>query len=203
MIRLPKVLLYLNSTVIPFTLKINYLYLHAAATNSRVSKPNENSQSSHAETDIDSQGDSKNFPKESHSDIPNRKELCRLMGVEYTNKSRMEFLRSVVIRFCSSHGLELDKSWRKYSMDTLWPLVKGCTSYMNRVHLSGATPWTRTTTQHVMRAICMDCVRNANSKERAAAKRSMKRSMSVSQDPPTVRQIEHPSVQVKTSKQKP
>jgi hypothetical protein len=107
--------------------------------------------------------------------IPSRKKLSELMGIEHNDKGLKQKLRRCVEEFCVQRNVKFDKSWNLYSVEMLWPLVKACTLYMNRSILTGKKPWTRSTTLHVMHAICLDKVRNNNSRAQAARKRRAKK----------------------------
>ena len=76
----------------------------------------------------------------------------------------------------------MSKAFTEYSYpETMYPIIKGCTTYMNREVLAKSQfQWTRTVTQHVIHSIFEDTRRNEGSKAKSAAKRKGKRELAVS-----------------------
>ena len=124
--------------------------------------------------------------KASSGKKPGREELARAMGVEYTDKASKTYLRGRVKEYVSRYVDMSKAAFTGYSYaDTIYPVIKSCTSYMNRDVLKnkGLPPWTRTTTQHVIHSIFEDTRRNEGSKEKEASKRKEKRKLGVSLEP--------------------
>ena len=103
------------------------------------------------------------------------------MGVKYTDKTQKTYLRSRVKEFVLRF-IDMSKAFTEYNFtETMYPIIKGCTSYMNRqVLATSGIQWTRHVTQHVIHSIFEDTRRNEGSKEKSAAKRKEKRALAVS-----------------------
>ena len=103
---------------------------------------------------------------------PSRRELARLMGVDYQSKSRKTFLRNKVTEIFEKY-IDMSKPFGDYDyQEEMYPVVKLVTKIMNR---ELGTNWTRTTTRYVISAIFEDTRRNAGSKPKQALIRKQKR----------------------------
>ena len=111
---------------------------------------------------------------------PGRRELAQLMGVEYSDKSRKQYLRT---RLKDEMSKFLDIKGKPFKeldwVEELWPVIKRCQSTMRKEH---QVDWTKKTIYHLMHTIYEDTRRNAGSKEKCAAKRKEKRISMVSSD---------------------
>ena len=122
----------------------------------------------------------RNF-KSTAGPTPGRLRLAQMMGVKYTDKTQKTYLRSRVKEFVLRF-IDMSKAFTEYNFtETMYPIIKGCTSYMNRqVLATSGIQWTRHVTQHVIHSIFEDTRRNEGSKEKSAAKRKEKRALAVS-----------------------
>jgi len=114
--------------------------------------------------------------KASVGKTPDRKELARLMGVPYDDKPSKTYLRGKVKAYVLRH-IDMSKAFTEYDYaDVLYPIIRSCTSYMNREILTPKQlePWTKTITQHVIHAVFEDTRRNEGSKVVEAGKRKQK-----------------------------
>jgi hypothetical protein len=106
-----------------------------------------------------------------------------MMGVDYADKARKTYLRGKVKAFLLRY-VNMSIPFTEYSYPgTMYPVIKGCTTYMNReILVKSQIQWTRTITQHVIHSIFEDTRRNEGSKAKSAAKRKEKRDLNVSLD---------------------
>jgi hypothetical protein len=111
---------------------------------------------------------------------PGRRELAQMMGVDYSDRIQKTYLRGkvkgYVIRF-----IDMSKTYSDYSYpEVMYPIVKGCTSYMNREVLAARNlQWTRTTTQHVIHSVIGDTRRVKGSMVQTSQKRQEKRAREI------------------------
>jgi len=106
---------------------------------------------------------------------PSRRELARMMGVEYSDRIQKTYLRGKVKGYVMRY-IDMSKTYSEHSYpEVMYPIVKGCTSYMNREVLAARNlQWTRTTTQHVIHSVIGDTRRNKASTVQSSQKRKEK-----------------------------
>jgi hypothetical protein len=108
--------------------------------------------------------------EQSLSGQPDRKELCRLMGVDYKNHKEKIRLRKHLKGYFTK-WLRMDKPFTQYNYHTdVYPVVKSSTIYMNKNFLTGKK-WSKEVTQYVIHAIFEDTRRN---RTQAAKRRNRK-----------------------------
>jgi hypothetical protein len=113
-------------------------------------------------------------------EVISRRKLAEIMGVDYYDKVRKIQLRGKVKDYVLRY-IDMSKPYSAYNYsDVMYPIIRGCTKYMNNDILPGNTTWTKGTTQFVIKAIFEDARRNKGSKEKSAAKRKEKRELEVS-----------------------
>ena len=113
-------------------------------------------------------------------EVISRRKLAEIMGVDYYDKVRKIQLRSKVKDYVLCY-IDMSKPYSAYNYsDVMYPIIRGCTKYMNNDILLGNTTWTKGTTQFVIKAIFDDIRWNDGSKEKSAAKRKEKRELEVS-----------------------
>jgi hypothetical protein len=112
---------------------------------------------------------------------PTRRELAKMMGIDYEDRSRKTYVRSKVKEYVLQY-IDMSKPFKQYSYpDVMYPIIKGCAKYMNRQVLTKhPEPWSRTTTHNVIHSLFEDTRRNLGSKEKSAAKRKERRESAVS-----------------------
>lgn len=117
---------------------------------------------------------------------PGRRELAEMMGVAYEDKAGKTRIRAAVKGYLLTY-MDMSKPFSQYSYpEVMYPIVRGCTAYMNREGLDKDLPrWTRTVTQHMIHSVLEDTRRNQGSKERSASKRKEQRELAVSWESPS------------------
>jgi hypothetical protein len=109
-----------------------------------------------------------------------RRQLAEMMGVDYDDKSAKQYLRAKV----KAHVLQYIDMKLPFGMypyhGKMIPIIKRCTAYMNASVLTAdMKPWTRDTTEEVIKSIFEDGKRNENARAKAALKRAKKRAEKV------------------------
>jgi hypothetical protein len=113
--------------------------------------------------------------------VPERHLLAEMMGVDYTDRVRKTYLRGKVQKYVLRF-IDMSKPFSKYSYaGVMYPIIKGCTTYMNREVLEKSqAPWTRTIMQHVIHSVIKDTRRNSGAREGSAKRRKENRELAVS-----------------------
>jgi hypothetical protein len=103
-----------------------------------------------------------------------------MMGVDYDDKSAKQYLRAKV----KAHVLQYIDMKLPFGMypyhGKMIAIIKRCTAYMNGSILTAdMKPWTRDTTEEVIKSIFEDDKRNENARAKAALKRAKERAEKV------------------------
>jgi hypothetical protein len=101
---------------------------------------------------------------------PDRKKLAEMMGIVPNDKKgtiRIRgIVRSYIRRYCDMTKVFDEYPYRHFML----PLITKTTLYLNKEHFVDR-PWTKSVTQHVIKAIFTDDLRNAKTKAKNDAKR--------------------------------
>jgi hypothetical protein len=103
---------------------------------------------------------------------PDRKKLAEMMGTVPNDKKGIirirGIVRSYIRRYCDMTKVFDEYPYRHFML----PLITKTTLYLNKEHFADR-PWTKSVTQHVIKAIFTDDLRNAKTKAKVAAKREI------------------------------